>query len=295
MKKMKLLNLKEKLDYKFKKSNFLYPASESEHLIKSALNLSLNQIITSPQQKVGFFKILKINYWLKQRLKGVPLAYLKKEQTFYNLNFYVNKNVLVPRPESELYIDLLKNRKFNNSAIIDIGTGSGCLIVSLIKNAPDYLKNNNILLASDISIKALKIAKKNAKTFKVDKNIIFKKADLLNSLLANFPEILKKEKILILANLPYVEKNIWQESDSIKKEPKKALLASGSGLYYYKKLLQQINTNLKNKNIELIMEINPTQKIPLLDYIKQILPNSQTNTIKDLNQKDRLIIVKNYN
>lgn len=294
MKKMKLINLKKKLEYKFKQANFSYPQLESQHLITVSLRLNLNQIIANPQQKVGFFKILKTNYFLRRRLKGCPLAYLRKEQAFYNLNFYVNKRVLIPRPESELFIDILKKRQFSNSAIIDMGTGSACLIISLIKNSPSCINNNNFLLASDISSRALKVAKKNAKTLQVSQHVIFKKANLLNPLLLAYPQLLKKEKILILANLPYVEKNIYLKSRSIKKEPKKALLASDKGLYYYKKLLQQVTLYLKNKNVEIIMEINPEQKTLLLNYIKHKIPDSKSKIIKDLNQKERLIIVNKY-
>ncbi|MCF7819990.1 MAG: peptide chain release factor N(5)-glutamine methyltransferase [Candidatus Pacebacteria bacterium] len=292
---MKVLQLKKEISKKFQQAGFSQPVFEAEKLLESTLDLNSAQLITAYEKNLNYFQVLKTSYWLKKRLKGVPLAYLNKQQGFYNLEFLVNKNVLIPRPESELFIDYLKNQDFKNKAIIDIGTGSGCLIISLIKNLKaENLDSDTLLLATDISAKALKVAKKNAKKYNLDKKIIFKPANLLKAVIESNLDIAKKESITIMANLPYVEESIWQSSASIKKEPKQALIAKDKGLYYYKKLIKEVK-DLKAKSIEVLMEINPQQKPELSDYIKKILPKAEITIIKDLSQKDRLVVVSNYN
>lgn len=289
---MTILEIKNNTINKFQQAGFTQSVFETETLISEALGINKGALIIRGNKKLTKKEIKKINKWLRLRLKNHPLAYLTKEKAFYNLNFSVNKNTLIPRPESELFIDYLKEKNLSNYSIIDIGTGSGCLIITLFKNLKPEQKENTLFTGLDISKKALKVAKKNNIKYNTVNNIRLLKSNLLDNKKISF-----KEKNILIANLPYVSKEIYKKEKSIKKEPKLALIAKDNGLYYYKKLLNnlkdKINSNIhKNKHFEIIMEINDYQTDILKDYIKKIHLNSEINIIKDLNNQQRLFILK---
>ncbi|NCD00592.1 peptide chain release factor N(5)-glutamine methyltransferase [bacterium] len=289
---MTILEIKNNTINKFQQAGFTQSVFETETLISEALGIDKSALIIKENKKLTKKEAKKINKWLKLRLKNYPLAYLTKEKTFYNLNFSVNKNTLIPRPESELFIDYLKEKNLSNYSIIDIGTGSGCLIITLFKNLKPEQKENTLFTGLDVSKKALKVAKKNNKKYNTVNNIKLLKSNLLNNKKISF-----KEENILIANLPYVSKEIYKKEKSIKKEPKLALIAKNNGLHYYKKLLNnlkdKINSNIyKDKRFEIIMEINDYQADILKDYIKKIHLNNEINIIKDLNNQQRLFILK---
>ena len=182
-------------------------------------------------------------------MDNFPIAYLTHQKEFYDYNFFVNKHVLVPRPLTEQMVDLaLREIKKRHSSLVtrhticDVGTGSGNIIISLAKELQKkYSIDDFKLYGLDISGKALKVAKKNAKLNKVDKHITFLKSDLLNT-------VVDKQIDLILANLPYLEADDLKEQ-SITKEPKLALVGD------YQKLFKQIDS-LKNKPIVIYEDKN---------------------------------------
>lgn len=270
---------------------------EAEIIISFVLKIKREQLIINNNLEISKKHSQQINNLIKKRLTGEPIAYLVKEKYFYNLKFLVNKNTLIPRPESELIIEqVLQEIKNKNEQeekrkkiIIDIGTGSGCLIISLAYN----LKSNNIkYLGIDISPLALKVAKKNSQNYQLNKKINFISGNLLEPIIAN----IKKEKnldIIILANLPYLTKKEIKESASIKNEPYTALFGGIDGLKYYRKLLIQIKKiKTSHNNISIYQEISPWQKNLLKDLTEKKLGlySPKIKTIKDLNKKDRLII-----
>jgi release factor glutamine methyltransferase len=275
---------------KLKQASIEKPDFESELLLAHILKKGRTYIISHPETKVSFFSAIKIAYLSQKRIQNTPLAYLLKEKDFYNLKFLVNKNVLIPRPESELFIDYFKDLDYNNSLIIDIGTGSGALIISLIKNLNLKIINNYHFLATDISKRALKVAKKNAKRYSILKNIEFKNSDLLSKITNKTFNNYKK--IYILANLPYLNR-LEMKEESIKKEPKLALYSQNNGLNHYFRLLKSLKNKLSdNQDLKLAMEINPEQKKALVEKINNTFPNAQINIIKDYSKNDRLILVK---
>lgn len=173
---------------------------------------------------------------IDKRKKHYPIAHLTGYKEFYGLKFKINKHVLVPRPESEEIIDKtweIINSKFIHNQlpiiIVDIGTGSGCLIITLAKKLQQNQKLDAYkLFATDISKKALKVAQKNAKHHQVEKHITFLKGPLLKPL--------KDQQIdLIITNLPYLTKEDVKKESSIKKEPFRALVGD-----LYPKLFKQI-------------------------------------------------------
>jgi release factor glutamine methyltransferase len=275
---------------KLKQASIEKPYFESELLLAYVLKKDRTYIITHHNDKVKLFKVIKTAYFCQKRTQNNPLAYLFKEKHFYNLNFFINKNVLIPRPESELFIDYFKKLNYNDSLTIDIGTGSGALLISLIKNLNLKSFNNYHFIATDISKKALKVAKKNAKKYGILKDIEFKNSNLLSKI--NNKTVAKYKYIYILANLPYLNSSELKEK-SIKKEPKLALYSQNNGLNHYFKLFKEIKTKLNNnKKIIIAIEINPGQKSALMREINNTFLQAKTNIIKDYNNNDRLMIIK---
>lgn len=203
---------------------------DAEILLGFVLNQSKEFLHTQAETKLNWIQKIRFFYLISQRSKNWPVAYLTGVKEFYGRNFFVNKNVLTPRPLTEELIDRslkfineTKSKNFETEghySIADIGTGSGNIIITVIKE----LQKQNYDLAKfkfyaiDLSKKALKVAKTNARRHGVEKYLNFNHGDLLKPL-----QGLKID--LILANLPYLDTNDLAEP-SIKKEPKLALLGT---------------------------------------------------------------------
>lgn len=243
---------------------------------------------TYPKEKIGQAEVKKFNKLIKKRARGCPLAYILGKKEFYGLNFLVEKGVLTPRPETELIIDevkaLVEKNNLQNINIIDVGTGSGCIIITLAK----LLKSNYHYYAIDKYSKPLKVARKNAQKHNLS-NINFQKSNLLNFFIKN-PDKLSGINI-ITANLPYLTKNQFKDSQTIKKEPKKALISENSGLRHYEKLFKQIR-ELKSinsgKKFYIFCEIDPKQERKISELIKKFFSNAEIDFKKDLAGLSRL-------
>lgn len=233
-------------------------------------------ILTNPNFRLNINQIKRFKKLILKRSKYYPIAYILGHKYFFGLKFKVNKNVLIPRPETEILVDECLKIKSNNLVIADIGTGSGCIAISIAKNI-----NNTNIISSDNSKLALNIAKKNARLNNVA-NIKFIKSDLLNNL--------KNENIdIIIANLPYVSQS-WDEK-SIKYEPYNALYSGKSGLVHYFKLLKQVK-ELKHLPQYIFLEIDPQQVNILNEKIKDLFKNCDIKIKKDLRGLDRVMIIK---
>lgn len=187
---------------------------------------------------------------LALRLDHTPVAYIIGHKEFYGRQFKVTPSTLIPRPESETIITLLKNLfpLSPGSKIVDVGTGSGCLGIT----AKLELRNANVTLI-DTSKHALVVAKDNAKLHKVDVSLIH------GDLLSNYPFIAD----CILANLPYVDPK-WDRSPETDHEPAVALFASDDGLHLIKRLLVQTNAQLSPKGL-LFLEADPRQHQAIIE------------------------------
>lgn len=262
----------------------LVPLGDIDLLLAHALHRSLNYLYKNPEKKLARSSVSTFWRLLKLRADNYSVAYLVGKKEFYKLNFCVNKHVLIPRPDSEVMIDealkYLKKIKIKTPKIIDIGTGSGALIISLAKNNPTEAK----YWASDISSRALKMARTNARKHCLKNKIKFIKSDLLKN-------ISDTKFDLVMANLPYLTKNQLQEK-SIKKEPLQALLAGQDGLLYYNKLLKQL-PNCLNKQYLILLEIDPSQKELLEKMVKKNMPQSHLEFINDLSGQNRLAKIQN--
>ena len=255
-----------------------FPHLEAEILL-SAILKKPREFLPAHEEKILTAKQLSgFEHQLTKRLKGLPIAYLTGHKEFYGLDFMVNKSVLIPRPETELMVDeaaKLATQSTRSLTLVDLGTGSGCIIITLAKML------NQKFIAVDISSEALIVAKKNARLHGVDKKIKFIKSDLLSPVVLTSP-------LIILANLPYLTPSQIKESPSIKYEPKLALTAGPDGLKYYRKLFKQIK---KFHDITVLCEIDPGQKTPIKQLTEQYLPHAKIQIKKDLAGLNRLAII----
>ncbi|TSC65194.1 MAG: release factor glutamine methyltransferase [Candidatus Doudnabacteria bacterium Gr01-1014_77] len=253
-----------------------------EILISEILNKSKEYILAHPEIKLSSYQKKKLSKMETLIKKGFPLAYVLSYKWFYGYKIQVNKNVLIPRPETETLVDLAISWSSLNKpkTIIDIGTGSGAIIVSLKRN----IKTKTQFYASDISKKALAVAKQNAKGL----NIHFKHGNLCSP----FSKILKKnpDKVLITANLPYLYPKQLLEK-SIQKEPRLALIGGKKGFEKIEQLLKQIS-KLKLTNSLILLEINYDQAKKLSSVIHKLIPQAKTTIHKDLSLWDRIVEIR---
>lgn len=207
----------------------------------------------------------------KRLLSLEPWEYICGEIEFRGHKFHVNSNVLIPRIETEQIVDIAKENLKGIKNIVDIGTGSGCIAISLAKE----LDNDIPIYALDISKNALDVAKDNAKLNGIENKIIFKQNNLLEGLKFESPT-------LYIANLPYIPTDMYNKLDSSVHdfEPKLALEAGDDGLKYYRELFVQIP---KGNNI-LIVEIEPST----IEDIKKI--KEPIKIVKDFRGLDRFLL-----
>lgn len=268
-----------------------YSKLEIDLLLMKILKKPKEFLYFNPNYELSASQLTNLNKLIKRRQAGEPIAYILGYKDFFGLRFKVNKNTLVPRPETEylveqmiLDIQLLNSEKIK---ILDVGTGSGCIAISLAKQLQNK-KNTYEVFASDISSPALLVAKNNAKLNRV--KIKFYKSDLLK----NIPKNLKLN--IIVANLPYGwrewKNNTTTNTIGLKFEPEIALFTKERGLYEIRRLLEQINSR-KNKPQFVFLEFDPRQKQDLNKLIKLKFPNSTINFYKDLADMWRFVQIKN--
>ena len=219
------------------------------------------------------------NNSLKRRLKSEPISKIINNKSFWKYDFYVDQNVLDPRPESELIIEeaikMIKNKK-KKINIIDIGTGSGCLAICLAKEF-----TNSKVIATDISNNAIRVAKRNINLHNCEKKISIQKADI---------EEIKDKFDLIVSNPPYLSKLEYTKTgiEIRKYEPKLAFLGGINGLFFYEKFAKSLPKLMKS-NAYLILEIGEKQSLDCIKIFKESGLKFQKK-VKDLQKKDRILI-----
>jgi len=258
-----------------KKYNIDEAYLKAKILLEYELGVKNEYLIIHYEDEVEIKNLEKYKLDLQKLVNGFPIQYITNNQEFFGLNFYVDENVLIPQPDTELLIEEVINiaQKMEKPKILDMCTGSGAIAISIAKNI------NAEIYASDISKKALNISKVNAKKNNID--IKFIESNM-------FSKIDKKFDIIV-SNPPYIETNTIQLlSDEVKNEPKIALDGGEDGLNFYRILAKECKKYLNNSGI-LAVEIGYNQK-------EKVLKIFQENGLKDLYSKkdygnnDRIII-----
>jgi len=272
---------------------------DAEILLSFVLKKTKEYLLAHPEKKLSNLQARKFNSLLRRRRRGEPIAYIISQKEFYGLDFFVDKNVLIPRPETEMLVEDVINKIFlldprfredDKLTLIDIGTGSGNIIISIVKNIPAKFRRKINFYATDVSEKALGIAKKNAKKQGVDKYIQFVQSDLLGFFFKK--KVAFTANTFIIANLPYVSPILYRKyQKGLRFEPKSALLSQKNGLGHYIRLLKEIRdirAERKGFKIRMLLEISPEQKRALHKIIKDILPKAHIAFQKDLAGKWRM-------
>ncbi len=262
------------------KKNFDNPFIEIKALINNSRSVKNEIILSNFHESNINVEIFKKSF--ERRLKLEPISKIFNKKDFWDFTFFVNHSVLDPRPETELIIDAAKKYLINknqNYKIADLGTGSGCLAISLAKE----FYNSNVV-ATDISKKALIVAKKNSLNLKTYKQIEFINCDWINNN-ENFD--------LVVSNPPYLSKKEYENlSDEIKLyEPKLSLYGGTDGLDCYKKLAHHFK-KIGHKDTIYIVEIGYNQKSQCIDIFR----NSSLRCleiIKDYQSHNRILVLKN--
>lgn len=259
--------------------------SNPEFELRALLNASS---ITKQQILLNNFDINKINYdkfknFFHRRLLHEPISKISNNKEFWSLNFFVNQFVLDPRPESEFLIQTIRELFPDINKILkicDLGTGSGCLAVTIAS-----IYKNSIIEATEISKEAIKVAKKNAYIHKVQNRIKFINCDWIK----------KNNKFdIVVSNPPYLSLNQYEScASNIKNfEPKIALLSGRDGLDSYRKIARISNSILHNASY-LFLEIGQSQKDDIIKIFDKI--NLKTiKIIKDYQIIDRVLVLKKY-
>ena len=231
---------------------------DAELILSDIMGVSREFLILNSELIIKKKTLKKYNFAIQRRVKREPVAYITGKKEFWSENFLVNKNTLVPRPETELMIykvlKFFNNRTIN---ILDIGTGSGCVLLSILKNL-SFSRGTGI----DISPKAIQVATLNAKKLNLSNRTHFKTCDIRNYNIGKYD--------LIISNPPYIpSKDIKNLSkDIIHHEPKSALDGGIDGLDLMKKVIYKSNYLLKRNGL-LVIEIGFNQYRKITDILKR--------------------------
>lgn len=256
-----------------------YSTQDADLLLAHVLGVSREYIHTHPEHPLSHWQRLRAQLLLKKRAAGVPLAYLTGHKEFFSRDFLVNKHTLIPRPETELLVELAQDACTPDTTLIDVGTGSGCIAITLAMQVPLVH-----VLATDMSHQALRVAKKNAHRHGV--NVRFFRGNLLAPVLEYVPH----EPVVITANLPYLDESDMREP-SIQAEPRLALFGGPDGLDLYRELLDQLCEAHLLTPIVLLCEINPGQAEALIKEVTKRFSHAEIKTHTDLSGRDRVVRV----
>ena len=262
-----------------KKNKIQNPYLDVELILSKVVNRKREEILLNTNNKLKNEEIFRFNDYLSRRCQNEPMAYILGYKHFWKYKFLTNKSVLIPRPDTELVVEetLKYLPNYKSKKILDVGTGSGCIVVSLIKERP---KCN--ATAIDISLKALNVAKTNAKLHQLENKIKFINIDIDKYKSYNYD--------LIISNPPYINNvELNRLDDDIKlHEPKLALSGGSNGFRDLKKVIIKSRRLLKIKG-KLILEIGHKQKNQCFKILNE--NKFYINKIsKDLSGKDRCIV-----
>lgn len=298
-----------------KRKNIKSPRLTAEILISHVLSLSVTDLYLKRDNLISDDEFRKFWELIIARSKRFPIQYLTQEVNFLGLKLKIKEDVFIPRPETEILtlkaISILENMSINKSMkankninnnknikknnhltssnekkllVLDIGTGCGAIGLAIAKNIPGCF-----VYTTDISEKALKVAKTNAFNLNISDRIKFFKGYLFETI----PSNLKHKFNLIVSNPPYIPISEFKElqSEVREYEPKIALLGGEEGLFYHKKIISK-SMNFLKKDGYLIMEIGHDQSEKIKEIIKNIKEYKIKEIIKDLSKIDRVVVIQ---
>ena len=274
------INLAINQGSKILRSKFISnPQLDSEILMAKTINKDRNYILLNPNRVLKRNNLNNFYNLIKQRSLGNPVAYLTNQKFFWNSDFFVTNDTLIPRPDTELIVEnILKLTKQKNIInILDIGVGSGCILLSILKERKNFYGTG-----IDISRKCLNISNINATKLKVSSRLKLYKSDVDKFNLGKYD--------LIVSNPPYIKTNKlkYLERDIVEFEPRIALNGGLDGLSEIRKVIKKSSELIKKKG-KFILEIGFDQKNKVINLLKRegFYINSAQ---KDLGDNDRCIV-----
>ncbi|MDC1253747.1 peptide chain release factor N(5)-glutamine methyltransferase [Pelagibacteraceae bacterium] len=261
------------------KNKIANPQLDSEILLSDTIKRDKKHIILNPKEILNLEQLGKFKSLIERRKKGEPIAYLINKKEFWKDEFFVNKDVLIPRPDSELIIEQVLKiySKDVQLQVLDIGTGSGCILLSILKERSNFYGTG-----IDISKKSINVSKFNAKQLNLTN-----RAKFFHSSVDNFNN---GKYDIIVSNPPYIEQLSlkYLEKDVVNFEPKLALSGGFDGFSKIRKVINKANILIK-KNGKFILEIGFNQKNKVIKILKE--EGFYVNkAIKDYGNNDRCVI-----
>ena len=279
------MTIKEALNravYKLKDAKIEQPVLKARILMQFTLNKPREYLVIYDKNELTKNQETMYLQNIERLIAGIPMQHITQTQEFMKMNFFVNKDVLIPRPDTEVLVEevIEITKRLTRPRVLDLCTGSGAIAISIAKYA-----SNTIVYASDISKNAIEVAKKNAKTNNVENRIEFIESDL-------FTDIPKTKFDIIVSNPPYIKREeISKLNIEVQKEPKTALDGGIDGLDFYRKIAGEAYNYLKY-NGYLCMEIGYDQKEYVLDILNYENRYSNSYCKKDLYGNDRIIVTR---
>lgn len=261
-------------------------SAESQLLLAHVLGVDQAHLLAHPSPRLKPWQRWRYRRLLARRAAGWPVAYLLGEKWFYGRRFYVNRHTLIPRPETETLIDVVRGIVGTEHApiarTIEVGTGSGCIAVTLAAEL------GADIIATDVSAKALKVAKGNARRHGVARRITFLRGSLLEPITKPRSTIYDQRRTTIVANLPYLPANHPVQQTPF--EPRRALYGGGTdGLGLIRNLVDQCR-DAKYYVSTIALEIDPRQAEAVQNLLRRGLPHGQTEIYPDLAGQARVAV-----
>lgn len=288
MNQSQLLKLgKEKL----KQENIEEAESKAKRLLEFVLQQSREETIRNSLEEISVMQYKSYEEKLQEVIQGKPLQYITHSQEFMGLSFYVDENVLIPQPDTEILVgqalEKIQSIQDRRVQMLDLCTGSGAIAISIAKKMQEIAEEYQVI-ATDISDKALEVAQRNARQNQVQKQIQFLQSDM-------FSNLKEREFDVIVSNPPYIETKVIQTlSKEVRKEPRIALDGGEDGLKFYREILENAKQYLKTGGYVLV-EIGYDQGEKLVKLWQELKENCQLELItkepiKDLGNNDRVMI-----
>ena len=279
---MKLKEVLDKSTQFFKDKKLDSPRLDAELILAHALKLERIQLYLKFDQPLSDEELTTCRELVRRRSQGEPVAYIMENKDFYGCTFKVNSSVLIPRPETEQLVESalqwVEENPQENYNIVDLGTGSGCVGLTLLKKIP-----NSHLTAIDISEKALEVAKANAESLAVADRVDFIQAD------AGQMECQLRKIDILVSNPPYIANDDAAVEENVKKfEPSTSLFAKDNGFSFLREWSVKYAPFLNDKAI-VVMEMGMSQGSEMKSHFEKLKVFSKVDVIKDLSGLDRVI------